>query len=193
MSDEASFKDLLRRTRAGDEAAAAELVRLYEPTIRRTIRVRLRDPRLGRLMDSMDICQSVMASFFLRAAMGQFDLEAPEDLIKLLSRMARNKLSNAVEHHRAQRRDYRRAEVVREDLDVAAGISPSRQVAGLELLAEAQRRLTPEERQLIEMRREGRPWADIAQELGGSPDGLRVRLQRAVDRVAQELGLEEEP
>jgi DNA-directed RNA polymerase specialized sigma24 family protein len=64
-------------------------------------------------------------------------------------------------------------------------------VAGLELLAEAQRRLSPDERRLLELRQEGREWADISRELGGSPDGLRVRLKRAVDRVAQELGLEE--
>jgi hypothetical protein len=31
-----------------------------------------------------DICQSVMASFFVRAAAGQFNLERPDELIRLL-------------------------------------------------------------------------------------------------------------
>ena len=36
-----------------------------EPAIRRQ-RVRLADARLGNLLDSMDICQSVLKSFFVR-------------------------------------------------------------------------------------------------------------------------------
>ena len=73
MSEESAFRDLIRRVRAGDEDAAKEIVRIYEPAIRREARVRLVDPRLRRLFDSMDICQSVFASFFVRAAMGQYE------------------------------------------------------------------------------------------------------------------------
>src|SRR5262249_13616623 len=52
--DNLAFQDLMRRVRAGDPAAASELVRQYEGEIRRVIRVRL-DARLGRVLDSMDI------------------------------------------------------------------------------------------------------------------------------------------
>jgi hypothetical protein len=38
---------------AGEEEAAAELLRRYEPAIRRTVRARLRESRLRRLLDSM--------------------------------------------------------------------------------------------------------------------------------------------
>jgi hypothetical protein len=38
--------ELVQRIRTGDAAAAAELVRRYEPEIRRAIHFRLRDPRL---------------------------------------------------------------------------------------------------------------------------------------------------
>src|SRR5438093_23624 len=41
MSEDLSFPELVRRVRAGDEDAAAELVRRYEPAIRRSIRLRL--------------------------------------------------------------------------------------------------------------------------------------------------------
>lgn len=78
MSDRGPFAEFLRRIRAGDEHAAAELVRRYEPAIRLEVRLRLGDPRLRRVLDSMDICQSVLASFFVRAAVGQYDLERPE-------------------------------------------------------------------------------------------------------------------
>ena len=33
----------------------------------------------------MDICQSVMASFFVRAALGQYQLNTPEQLLNLLA------------------------------------------------------------------------------------------------------------
>jgi RNA polymerase sigma-70 factor (ECF subfamily) len=194
MAEELSFRELMGRVRAGDQAAAGELVRRYEPTICRTIRVRLRDQRLGRLLDSMDICQSVLSSFFVRAALGQYELDEPEQLLKLLTRMARNKLANQVHHQRAGRRDYRRVVGEIEDKPVAAaGSSPSELVAGQELLQEAGRRLSSEERQLLDLRREGLEWHEIARRLDGNADALRVRLGRAIDRVAQELGLEEMP
>ncbi len=94
-----SFQTLIARVRSGDEQAAAELVRLYEPAIRRAARVRLLDTRLNRLLDSMDICQSVMASFFVRTALGQYELETPDQLLKLLATMTRNKLANQVKGH----------------------------------------------------------------------------------------------
>jgi len=40
----------------------------------------------------MDICQSVLASFFVRAALGQYELETPGHLLKLLVSMSRKKL-----------------------------------------------------------------------------------------------------
>ena len=44
----------------------------------------------------MDIGQSVMGSFFLRAALGEYDLDRPEDLIRLLISMTRNKVIDAM-------------------------------------------------------------------------------------------------
>src|SRR4051794_19817654 len=84
---------LLDRFRAGDSGAARELVGAYEPHLRRIIRLRIRDSRLRRLYDSTDICQSVLASFFARLSLGQFDLENPAQLVRLLEAMARNKLA----------------------------------------------------------------------------------------------------
>src|SRR4051812_13228598 len=100
--EDSTFRDLMRRVRAGEAAAATELVRTYEPAIRRAVRVRLEDSRLQRLCDSMDICQSVLASFFLRAAAGQYDLEKPAHLFKLLVAMARNKLADETRRQAAE-------------------------------------------------------------------------------------------
>ncbi len=193
MPETSDFQDLIHRVRAGEEAAATELVRRYEPAIRRAVRIRLGDSRLERAFDSMDVCQSVMASFFVRAALGQYELDAPEQLLKLLATMARHKLADRVDRERADCRDNRRVEEgSAETREVAASASsPSRQVAARELLQEVLRRLSPDERQMVEMRQQGFDWATIAAKLGGSPEALRKRLSRATDRIAEELGLDE--
>jgi RNA polymerase sigma-70 factor (ECF subfamily) len=194
MSADTSFRDLVLRVRGVVAAAAAELVRHYEPALRRAVRVRLRDARLRRLFDSMDVCQSVMASFFVRAALGQYELDSPEQLLKLLATMARNKVVNAAARQGAGRRDYRRTEGGDAQAREIAGrgATPSQVVAAEELLQEARRRLGTDELRLLELRQQGREWADIAAELGGSPQALRKRLERAVERVATDLGLAEE-
>jgi len=192
MLGENAFADLIRRVRAGDNKAAEELVRYYEPTIRRVARVRLVDARLRRAFDSMDICQSVFASFFVRAALGQYDLERPEQLLNLLVNMSRKKLIDRARQETAERRDYRRLApdgLEGKDVPAAAG-GPIEEVAGAELLEEFRRRLSDEERHLAEQRAAGMDWPQIAQKCGGSAEALRKKLARAIDRVGQELGLD---
>lgn len=193
MSPDADFPEFLRRIRSGDEQATAELVRRYEPILRREIRLHLNDPSLARLVDSSDICQSVLASFFLRAAGGQFDLAGPKQMLSLLLTMARAKVAFAARTHTAQRRDRRRTNANPiEELAVAGNEAPSRIVATRELLHQLQQRLSADERQLADRRAQGAGWAEIAAELGGTPDGCRMRLTRALDRVSREMGLDQD-
>jgi len=141
----------------------------------------------------MDICQSVLGSFFVRAATGQYKVETPEQLLKLLTTMARNKLISQARKAHAQRRDSRRLTSGDQDETrfVSARQSPSNQVAVRDLLQEVQRRLSREEWRILELKNEGRDWASIASELGGSAEALRRRLSRALDRVAEQLGLDD--
>src|SRR5262245_33561796 len=125
MAEDASFRDLIRKVRAGDAQATTELVRRYEPTIRRVIRARLTDSRLRRLLDSMDIGQSVLASFFVRATAGQYELDTPQQLLQLLATMSRNKLIRAAEKQKAARRDYRRRQNAAEEAFPDPGLNPS--------------------------------------------------------------------
>lgn len=190
MTEPDSFADLVRRVRTGDPDAAAELVRRYEPAIRRVVRVRL-GGRVGALFDSMDVCQSVLGSFFLRAAAGQYALDTPADLLKLLTVMARNKLAFQVRKQRAQKRDCARdvpAELAADQ--PAEDATPSHQAEVKDLLRELDRRLSPEERQLVELRNQGHEWDSIAERMNGSAEALRKKHARALDRVAKELGLE---
>lgn len=193
MSNDATFADFLRRIRAGDAQAAVELVRQYEPLIRVEVRLRLSDPRLRRLFDSMDICQSVLLSFFVRAAAGQYDLDQPGQLLKLLVAMAHNKVAFQARKQRAQRRDYRRVEALSaaEWETAAVDPGPSKQIEGQELLRIFRQKLSEEERQLTDLRAQGHTWAEVAERLGGTPQARRKQHERAVERAVQQLELEE--
>jgi RNA polymerase sigma-70 factor (ECF subfamily) len=185
------FAELMHRVRARDQDAARELVQRYESAIRRIVRIRLRDANLRRLLDSTDICQSVLASFFIRTALGQYEVDSPEELLNLLAAIARNKLANQANRLKAQRRDVRR--------DVASdeggpqvpddASDPSEQASARELLDKVRERLSPDERYLAEQRALGRGWQELADELGGTDVALRKKLTRALNRVMADLGL----
>src|SRR5262249_38985560 len=131
-------------------------------------------------------------SFFVRAAAGQYDLERPEQLVRLLVTIARNKVAYQARRQQAQRRDQRRDVAIDRPGHELAGAepSPSRVVSGRELLAELRLRPPPEELQVAALRAEGRQWAEIAAALGGTAQARRRQLARALDRVAAQVGLE---
>ena len=193
MSDNPPFAEFIQRVRAGDARAAEELVRKYESAIRVAVRTRLTDPALKRHFDSVDVCQSVLASFFLRAAAGQYDLDDPSQLIALLVRMARNKLVGQARFHRRQRRGAGQVVGLDAAVEQAAGAEPrpDQVAAGRELLEALRSRLTPEERELADRRGAGQGWAEIAAAVGGTGNGRRMQLKRAIDRIAPELGLDD--
>jgi RNA polymerase sigma-70 factor (ECF subfamily) len=192
MRDTGSFNSFMRGIRGGSEDAARELVRRFEGVIRREARLRMDDHRLLRVFDSMDISQSVFSSFFVRASSGHFDLETPEQLVKLLIQMTRNKLAFQVRRQRARRRDNRLLAAARvDDLNVvSSGPGPSQLASDHDLIAAVRLRMDDEERQIADLRAEGWEWSEIASRLGGSPQARRMQLSRAVHRVAKALKLD---
>jgi RNA polymerase sigma factor (sigma-70 family) len=194
MAD-AMFSEFVRRIRAGDDLAAEELVRRYEPLIRREVRLHIEDERLNRAFDSVDVCQSVLASFFVRAATGEYDLDRPNQLVRLLVTMARNKLASKARHENRARRDSRRvattAMAALEEVQDEQ-TSPSEIYSRRELLERLRASLTSEERVIANLRGEGLAWEQIAERLGGTGQALRMQLARGVERAGRTLGLDED-
>jgi RNA polymerase sigma-70 factor (ECF subfamily) len=188
-----SFEELIRRVRAGDEEAATELVRACEPHIHRAIRYPMRYFGLNRILESTDISQAVLAAFFQRRLIFRVQLTHPNQLVRLLVRMARHKVMDEVRKHQATCRDQRRLETHPSgqlDEIVAHGdASPSKIAAGNELLRELYRRLPAEERLLAQLRAAGMEWTAIADLRGASAESLRKRLARAIERVGGQMGL----
>ena len=194
MSEIDNLAELMKRVREGDQHAAELLVKQYEPLIRRMVRLRLEDQRLSRVFESMDVCQSVLGSFFVRAAMGQFDVQEPGQLVNLLITMTRNKVASAARREYQQKRDRRRTS--EGDSQQMARIeshaeTPSVVVAGKELVDKARALMRDAERQISELRSGGCSWEEIAQTMGGTAQSRRVQFMRATSRIMAQLGIDD--
>src|SRR5262245_65927762 len=106
MEPDDDFRVLLERVGQDDEDAAAELVRRYEPVIRTMVRTWLRpwESKLRKVFDSNDICQSVLAWFFLKNATHRYDLNSPDNLRSLLRIMVRNRVFYRIRQRSEERR-----------------------------------------------------------------------------------------
>jgi DNA-directed RNA polymerase specialized sigma24 family protein len=186
MDSAESFRELLRRVRDGDQAAAAELVELYEPEVRRAVRMRLTEPSLRRKVDSVDISQSVLGKFFVRYVAGHYDITESHQLLRLLIVMVRNKVAD---HARKADRVQPAANGFLDRAE-GRGPSPSVSVAHEELFEAIQGQLTEEERRIGQMRSAGCAWAEIAAEVGSTPDAMRKKLGKAFDRICCRFDLD---
>ncbi len=180
--DALDFDKFFALLRAGDGQAATELVRRYEPYLRQVIRLRLNDPGLRRVFDSLDICQSVLGEFFVRMADGRFQFQDPDRLRALLVTMALNKLVDRARHERRNRGG------LPDKFDAPAqGLAPDDQVLNRELAQAIRDRLSDRECWLIDHRLQGRSWVEIAAIDGGQPAALRMMYARALARVRRQL------
>jgi hypothetical protein len=181
--------ELLARVRQGDEDAARLLVQRYESAIRVAVRTNLSDPRLRRQFDSLDVCQSVLASFFFHLTSGAYDLSVPAQLSALLTKMAQNKVRMRAREQFRQRRDVRRLSQV--DLENAKipgfQAGPEERVDNQNLIDHVLNMMTTEIRSIADRRMAGELWPEIANAMGGTPDGRRKQFERAVLPIAQSL------
>jgi RNA polymerase sigma factor (sigma-70 family) len=185
MANDPDFPDFIRRIRAGDDAAAVELVRQFEPLIRREVRSRIGDNRLNRAFDSGDVSQSVFANFFTRATSGDYQLDGPEQLARLLITMARNRLMSRARNERRLVRDVRRVTNEPNALEqtTAKQPSPSQIALQKEQLDLLKASLSDAEHQIFELRSAGFSWDEVATRLGGSGQARRMQFSRGLDRL----------
>jgi hypothetical protein len=181
--------ELLARVRQGDEEAARLLVERYESAIRIAVRTNLSDPRLRQQFDSLDVCQSVLASFFFHLISGAYDLSVPAQLSALLSKMAQNKVRMRAREQFRQRRDVRRLSQINIENAKIRGSKPGPEepVDDQDLVDRALDMMPPEIRAIADRRMAGALWPEIADAMGGTPDGRRKQFERAVLPIAQSL------
>lgn len=187
-----SFAQHIALLRQGDPSAIEAFVEEYAPYLRRSLRFRIRGASLQSAADSVDICQSVLGGFLLRLAAGGYQVTSKEDLHRLLASIANKKFLMF------QRREYaeKRSRKITFSINrVPEPPEPNQRGVGLELemteiWGKAGRLMNAEEWDLLQRRKEGQSWEEIAQKYNVSSLLLRKRLSRALRRVADELGLD---
>jgi RNA polymerase sigma-70 factor (ECF subfamily) len=186
---EKTVAELVELVAAGDEEAYAEIVRRFEPELRRAVRIYRLRPHLQGVMDSEDIRQSVFRRLYLRLRRGGIEAS---NLAALIATIARNRLKSAHRSQHAECRDVGRTVATGADRfpEVASrGLLPDDEVELRDLLESMLRRLSPEELRLLELReQEQLSWKEICEMLGVSAEALRKQLSRALQRIREELG-----
>ncbi|MGO9916285.1 MAG: RNA polymerase subunit sigma-24 [Isosphaeraceae bacterium] len=185
MPECSDFQELIRLARAGDEVAAARLAHEFEPFIRRFVRFRMRQrsnhDRLRPEIDSADICQSIFKSLFVGLREGRFELNRPEQLAKLLSAMVRFKVATKARRLSVTLREILELDAPMDRADSRPG--PEKVVDDRDALETILKLFEEDELELLIRRLDDQPWPTIALAVGGTAEGLRKKLTRAIERV----------
>jgi RNA polymerase sigma factor (sigma-70 family) len=192
MSNDTEFRALIERVRTGDQGAATEFFETYGLPLLTIVRVQMSQELRGQ-MESRDVCQIVFQSFFHGVALGKYDFASPKDVIGLLTKVSQHRLIDQARRAKATRRDPGRIDDVDVEQIHGPTETPSKIVELRELIEIFRAKLSDEERALWEARRAGQSWDEIARGTGRTPDALRRQHDRALDRVADEIGLDRLP
>jgi RNA polymerase sigma-70 factor (ECF subfamily) len=188
MSDENSrFQLLLRQLQEGSHEAARELADTYGEHVLRCVRYRL--PRRFRSQfDSLDFAQLVWKSVFA-APEKLARLRDPEEFVKFLAIVARNKVVGAGRKLQRQKNDVQR-EVKLDDLASDVRLhppsrepTPSATAVFRERWKEVVQEQPLREGQVVEMRYEGSTYEEIAQQLNMDESTARKIVRRLKRRT----------
>jgi len=181
------FRALMERVRAGSDDAARELLERYGPHLRFLVRKKLH-PSLRNKFDSLDFVQDVWASFFAGVA-EQETFERSAVLKGFLAAMANKKLA---ENFRSQCATQKRDTNREHSLDGSAVLSarelsakqptPSQFVAAEEEWERMLADLSPLQRHILTLLRQGYTHSEVAQELGLSEKSIQRLLRRITSR-----------
>lgn len=187
-----TFAKQLVLLRSCEGTAVREFIEKYEPFIRRTVRFRLGRSLLRPVADSVDVCQSVLGGFLLRLMAGDYQLRTEEDLRKLLVGIANKKFLMLQRRESATKRDRKQTMPLEKMAEPVCYRSSEtqQQIEYDELMTEINKRLSSQELELLELRRKGVSWCEIATPRNEDAALLRKRLSRALRRVSSELGLD---
>ena len=182
------FAQLMERVRAGDPRAAQEVFDRYSEPIRRVVR-RYLHQRLRAQYDSVDILQTVWASFF-QVPPERYTFETPEALIKFLSQMAHHKAVDVFRRRLlADKHNLNRQVSLHEptrELDKALPVrqpTPSQLAIAEEHWERIIRGQPPRVRQVLEMLRMGHTQREVADRFGLHPKTIQRLLEKLLPRV----------
>ncbi|MEZ6063491.1 MAG: sigma-70 family RNA polymerase sigma factor [Planctomycetaceae bacterium] len=192
-SHEPSDQSLLRRFQSGEQDAATRLYVRYAKRLQGLAKAQT-GQALGARVDAEDIVQSVFRTFFRRAKEGHYQVPDDDELWKLLLVISLYKIRDAAVYHRAAKRDLSRTERLNPAHADAGNSAAEEQFeeATLRLVIEdLTAAMTASQRQIIQLRLDGTPVAEIADATKRSKRSVERTLQAFRELLKKEL--DEEP
>jgi RNA polymerase sigma-70 factor (ECF subfamily) len=169
MSDSSQFQTLLRELQAGSQEAARVLAASYREHVLRCVRRSLHQ-KLRRYCDSLDMAQLVWASVLI-VPQRLAEIQSPEQFIRFLAGVVRNKIAHEGRRLRALKNDIAR-QVRLDDPDGAIGphpVSRDPTPSAVAMLQERYQQLlnrpVERDRRIVELRSEGHTFDEIADRL----------------------------
>lgn len=196
MSDEdRDWQQWIDGLRQGDEAVAAAFFAEYGAVLGRIAERRL-SSGLRRRVDADDIVQSVFRTFFRRAQGGEFVISDSQKLWRLLCAITLTKVRQKAQFHRRKQRSYERESLPAPDRSESGarlaeatdpGPPPDEAAEFEDQFRAVLETLSPEERQVIELRLQDSPYDEIAETLRISERTVRRILKRVQGRFERLL------
>jgi RNA polymerase sigma-70 factor (ECF subfamily) len=174
---------LIERLNAGDAAAAERAFLAHEPYLRMAVRRQLNGPLRSKL-DSMDVVQSVWVDLLCQFRAGGWRFTDRSHLRAFLLRVVRNRLiDRRRQHRRATEHEQALADVPSDELPRAREPHPSQTAQKNELWQRLWDLCPPAHRQILMLKREGLPLAEIAVRTGLHEGSIRRILYDLARRM----------
>jgi len=184
-----SLDSLLEKLASGESEAAERVFRDCEPFLRAMVRRRL-TPMLRAKFDSMDVVQSAWADVLQGYQESGWQFTDREHLRAFLARVTHNHFVNHCRRNRAAL-EHEQPLYVEESAtqQPASGQPRPSQVAQAgELWATLTELCPPAHRELLELKRQGLPLAEIAERTGLHASSVRRILYELAKRLAATQG-----
>jgi RNA polymerase sigma-70 factor (ECF subfamily) len=185
------LEDLLDKLNSGDNTAAEQVFRAYEPYLRKVIRRQLPD-RLRPKFDSLDIVQSAWRDILHGLQSAGWRFTSTAQLQAFLVKVTRNRFIDRYrQHHTAAEREHALSVNDLQSLPATQQADPSAQAEATELWERLLHLCPPEHHELLQLRRQGVPLPEIAARTGLHEGSIRRILRNLASRLASDSGEED--
>jgi len=183
-----SLDTVLEKLNKGENTAAEQVFRDFEPFLRAMVRRRLSTP-LRAKFDSMDVVQSAWAELIEGFRAGAREFKDQAHLRAFLARVTYNHFVNQCRHNSAalEREELFRTDEVRENA-VSTQPRPSQEAQAEELWDTLLELCPPHHRQILKLKRQGLSLPQIAERVGLHEGSVRRILYDLAKRLAAREG-----
>jgi len=175
---------LLGQLTSGDSAVAEKAFLAYEPYLRMVVRRQL-PARLRAKFDSVDVVQSVWADLFKGLSEARWQFPDAEHLRAFLVKVTRNRFIDHVRQYKQPlAREQPLARTPAHEIPASPDPRPSEVVRAEELWEQMVASCPPAHREVLRLKRQGFPLAEIAARTGLHPGSVRRILYDLARRMA---------